>query len=106
MRSWPKMAMKAMSESMAKLWQFLWLVLPLENTGMPLVWAAAGDHLDIQGLYTTGPISHPWQHLGESRPCTRPRQHSGACPDCRSRMSWSPESECRRADLAIGWHGL
>ena len=30
-----------------------------------LVWAAAGDHVDVQGLHRAGPASHWLQHSKE-----------------------------------------
>lgn len=58
--------------------------------GDTLVWAAARDHGDVQGLCRTGPVLHWLWHsrelappltsgsIQESQPCAWPGQHSGA----------------------------
>ena len=35
-----------------------WLILPLENTVISLFRAAAGNHVGVQEVCTTGPASH------------------------------------------------
>lgn len=56
----PKMLLRAMS-----LYVAAGLTVPLENTGMSLVWTAAGDHMDVQELCRMGPAPHWLQHSGE-----------------------------------------
>lgn len=72
------------------------LILPLENKEMSLVGTAARHHVNVQGLYTTGPAPHWMQLFGElapsltscrtlaSGPCTLPEQHSRVASGGRS----------------------
>jgi hypothetical protein len=74
---------------------YLWLILPLENTGMSLIGAAYWHHENVQGLYIAGPVPYWMWCSGELAPslasgstwenelCTSPGQHSTADPGGR-----------------------
>ena len=59
----------------------MWLISGLENMGISLAGATAGDHLDIQGLCRTGPdpqCLEIWTHLSEAASLRIARP--GSCP--------------------------
>ena len=63
MRFQPQLSLRAMSGSVdtqqqGSVCQCLWLVLPLENMGMPLLGATDRDHRDVWGLCRPGTIPH------------------------------------------------
>ena len=77
-------------------------------------------HLDVQRLCITGPNPHRMWHFEElalsltagspweNRPCTLPRQHSGAGPGGRGMGEPAPRAvECGRADptTCLPWSG-